>query len=264
MSAQSTVTMSTTASTRVFLLPELLGSIISCLKKVDILTRAQRVSHTWKNAVASPQVQDKLWRGKGKKPAVIPIRVVNESTDNSLDDIGMPIYKMPIALNGFFDNERYLYQDCAIRSFLDTQRNPSATAPGTNHSRRSICMGSLVLRSFCCAGPAFIEDPTMPWHSMQICDPPITTAMLKIYSGEELGQGEQFGNFGQNYSIMTIYNKQGITMGLVHDTAADFLRTMTGADDPKLGWRLWLSYGIQDGPEGVATYGRDGRDNFGA
>jgi hypothetical protein len=81
----------------------------------------------------------------------------------------------------------------------------------------------------------------MPWHSMQICDPPITTAMLNIYSGEELGQGEQFGNFGQNYSIMTIYNKQGITMGLVRDTAADFLRTMTGADDPKLGWRLWLS-----------------------
>jgi hypothetical protein len=101
MSAQSTVTMSTTASTRVFLLPELLGSIISCLKKVDILTRAQRVSHTWKNAVASPQVQDKLWRGEGKKPAVMPIRFVNESTDNSLHDIGMPIYKMPVASDRF-------------------------------------------------------------------------------------------------------------------------------------------------------------------
>ena len=49
--------MPTPASTKVFLLPELLESIIACFLKVAILTRAQRVSPTWKTAVASPKDQ---------------------------------------------------------------------------------------------------------------------------------------------------------------------------------------------------------------
>jgi hypothetical protein len=52
-------------------IPELHEIIITLLPRVDILTRAQLVSHTLNTAVASPLVQEKLRRLRGKTLAEI-------------------------------------------------------------------------------------------------------------------------------------------------------------------------------------------------
>jgi hypothetical protein len=245
------------ASTRVFLLPELLGSIISCLSKVDILTHAQRVSHTWQTAVASPEVQDKLWQLKGKRPAVMPMRIATLMADQSLHDIdiSLPIYKIPLLFNGLFSRERCLYQQCLLTSDLRMMCRLNRPVR-SNYSKRIICMESLTFTNYCCEGrgPIFSEDHTMPWRSMQICNPPITTAKLTTYSGSDKQALDTVEGF------TTVYDKYGITMGLVHDTAAAALRTNTGEQNPRLGWRLYLEYGIQKGSEGAVTCGHDGFD----
>jgi hypothetical protein len=243
------------ASTKVFLLPELLGSIISCLSKVDILTHAQRVSHTWQTAVASPRVQDKLWQLKGKRPAVMPMRIVPDMAGQDLDDFGMPIYRMPIALNGLFSRERCLYQQCLLTSDLWLMcilNHPVRS----NYSKRIVCLESLSSKNYCCEGqgPVFSEDPTMPWRSMQICNPPITTAKLTTYSGSDKLALDAVETY------MDVYDKDGITMGLVHDIVAADLGAKTGEQDPRLGWRIYLEYGIQNGSEGAVTCGHDGFD----
>jgi len=59
-------------------IPELHEIIITLLPRVDILTRAQLVSHTLNTAVASPLVQEKLRRLRGKTLAEISTRLANE------------------------------------------------------------------------------------------------------------------------------------------------------------------------------------------
>jgi hypothetical protein len=244
------------ASTKVFLLPELLGSIISCLSKVDILTHAQRVSHTWQTAVASPEVQDKLWQLKGKRPAVMPMRIVTDMAGQNFEDFGLPIYPMPIVLNGLFSRERSLYQQCAI-TMSDLWMMCILNHPvSSNYSKRIICLESLSFKGYCCEGqgPIFSNDSTMPWRSMQICNPPITTAKLTTYSGSDKLALDAVDTF------MDVYDKDGITMGLVHDIVAADLGAKTGEQDPRLGWRIYLEYGIQNGSEGAVTCGHDGFD----
>jgi len=49
--------------------------------------------------------------------------------------------------------------------------------------------------------------------------------------------------------LTTIFAKDGITLGLVHDTAATTLRYQTGEEDPSLGWHLDLCWGTEDSPD---------------
>jgi hypothetical protein len=102
----------------VLLIPELLETIISFLPTVEILTHAQLVSRTWNTAAASPIVQDKLWRRKGKTPLLTQIRIASEWADDSPEDAGMPIYTTPIVLNSLFGLKRHLHRDCVITAFL--------------------------------------------------------------------------------------------------------------------------------------------------
>jgi hypothetical protein len=57
----STPNVATTARDAVFSTPEMLEAIISFLPSHDILSKAQRVSRTWKTIVQSPTIQTKLW-----------------------------------------------------------------------------------------------------------------------------------------------------------------------------------------------------------
>jgi hypothetical protein len=255
---------STPASTRVFLLPELLEGIISQLSKVDILTRAQLVSRTWNSAAASPLVQDKLWRRKSKKPAVLPIRTITDSGDDRPEDTGLPIYKMPIMLNGVFSQGRHLYQDFVMASYLIPRHWMLRSSPVINYSRRDIRVEYVNHQPWNHSGGELriLGDPTLSWRSMQICNPPIATARLNTVSGANSWDwADEQLNLIENST--TLFDKNGITMGLVHDTAAAILRTNTGEQDPRLGWRLLLSYGIQDSYEGDRICGHDGMDDDG-
>jgi hypothetical protein len=185
----------------------------------------------------------------------MPMRIATDMAGQSLVDIGLPIYKMPILLNGLFSRERCLYQQCILSSNLGMMCNRNHPV-GSNHSRRIICLMSLMYKNYCCEGrgPIFSEDPTMPWRSMQICNPPTTTAKLTTYSGSDRLALDAVE------ILTTVYDKDGITMGLVHDTAAAVLRTNTGEQDPRLGWHIFPTYGIQNSSEGTITCGHDGFD----
>jgi len=249
----------TTASTKVFHLPELLENIISFVPKREILTRVQLVSHAWKTAVESPCIQSKLWRNKGKASAVMPTRIANEWIDDNAEDYGMPIYNMPIAINPFLRFQHTLYQNCVITSSLLISRKWSQYF-GPNYSKRTMFVESLKSPNYPSGRPAFLTSPDFSWRSMQICNPPITSARLHAYSGAQLwdADSEDFIGLCQNFTMVS--DTDGITMGLVHDTAAAILGSNTGKEDPKLGWHVYLSYGIQDRAEGDEIYGNDESD----
>ena len=81
---------------------------------------------------------------------------------------------------------------------------------------------------------------------MQICSPPITTARLHAYIGEEVGQGEPEDR-DLTYISTTIYDRDEITMGLVYDIAAATLRPniVDERKDLELGWHFFLIYVVE-------------------
>jgi len=58
-----------------------------------------------------------------------------------------------------------------------------------------------------------------------------------------------------------IFDIDGITMGLVRNTATAILGSNTDQEDFKLGWHLYLSYGIRDRGEEIC--GSDESDDDG-
>jgi hypothetical protein len=193
---------------------------------------------------------------------VLPIRIITDSGDDRPEDTGMPIYKMPIMLSGVFSQGRHLYQDCVMASYLIPRHWMHRFSPVINYSRRNIRVEYVnhQPRNHSGGELTFLGDPTLSWRSMQICNPPIATTRLNTVSGaNSWGWADVQLDLIENYT--TLFDKNCITMGLVHDTAAAILRTNTGEQDPRLGWRLLLSYGIQDSREGDRIFGHDGMDD---
>jgi hypothetical protein len=66
-------TSPTTASMKVFDVPELLETIIAFLPHRDIYNHAQQVSRLWKATIfASPRLLRRSWQRKSNKPAISP------------------------------------------------------------------------------------------------------------------------------------------------------------------------------------------------
>jgi hypothetical protein len=66
-------TSPTTASMKVFDVPELLETIIAFLPDRDIYNHAQQVSRLWKATIfASPRLLRRSWQRKSNKPAISP------------------------------------------------------------------------------------------------------------------------------------------------------------------------------------------------
>jgi hypothetical protein len=251
----------TSAQAKVFEVPELLEGIIAFLPERDILTRVQRVSRTWKTTVdESLSIQQQIGRRKRRArratPIETPTRIADVWTDDEPEDLGIPIYKAPIPINSMFMRATDLYQDCTMGNSIYFARNWSNFLE-PNWSKHTIRIESSKSEDHPNGRPAFSNNPDFSWRPIQICDPPITVARLHTYGGEKLWHIELFGLTGV---FTTIFDKDGITLGLVHDTAAATLRSHTDGEDPRLGWHLDLSWGTEDSPESHAMWGVDESD----
>jgi hypothetical protein len=277
-------TAPTSAATKVFNIPELFENIIVLVPGRDILARVQRVSRTWKNTVDnSPRVLEHLGRHKGKvSPAENPARFANplnewtaptEWTDDQTDDFGVPIYKAPIEINNFFKRASLLYQNCHMSNHIDPVRNWFCL-PESNWSKHTITIESFKSKDYPNGGPAFSNNPDLSWRSIQVCDPPITVARLRTYGGAQHWPTDDNDYFltpfaasvaGPTGVLTTIFAKDGITLGRVHDTAAATLHSQTGEEDPRLGWHLHLCWGTKHSSEehGMLEGGVDDSDDEG-
>ena len=251
-------TTSTSAQAKVLDVPELLEAIIAFVPERDILTRVQRVSRFWKTTInESPSVQQQIGRRKGRAtPTETPTRIADVWTDDEPEDLAIPIYKAPIPINSIFMRATDLYQDCTMGNAIHFARNWSNFLE-PNWSKHTVRIESSKSEDYPNGRPAFLNNPDFSWRSIQICDPPITVARLHMYSGEKMWHIELFGLTGV---LTTISDKDGITLGAVHDTAAATLRSHTDREDPRLGWHLDLSWGTEDSPESHAMWVMDESD----
>jgi hypothetical protein len=253
-------TTPTSAATKVFNIPELVESIIAFIPPREILAHVQRVSRTWKTIVDdSPLLQQRLGRQKGKAmPAETPTRIVilGDGSDYDLpDDFGVPIYKAPITINKVFKRHNRLYQDCFVSTF--PAKNWDIFLGWSKHTI-IIQLEARDSEFYPNGRQTFPSNPDLSWRSIQASDPPITVARMQTYSGVK-----QWSNEDNHYGptggptfddaptgiLATVFDKNGITLGLLHDTAAVILRSRTGEEDPGLGWHLSMCWGTEDGPE---------------
>lgn len=271
-------TMPISAATKVFDIPELREAVIALVPQCDVLAHVQRVCRTWKTTVEdSLLVQQHLGRHKGTAtPAEKPTRIATpfnqyvdanqfstlrlaDELDDETDDFGIPIYKAPIEINNVFKRATDLYQDCYMSNDTDPARNYFGLA-GPNWSKHTITIHSRKSQDYLNGRPAFPNNPDLSWRSFQVCDPPVTAARLQTYSGSQHYWTIEashvrpfvsfdFGSTDPTGILATIFDKDGITLGLVHDTAAATLRYQPGEEDPRLGWHLDLCWGTEDRPE---------------
>lgn len=167
---------------------------------------------------------------------------------------------------GLGEQSSSLYRACGLSSCLTHQGHSSDPHGGFIGREFTAEYGPLPTTVH--AKPDFLDCSGLSWYSMQICDPPIMVARLYTSCG---GLNEwnwpDFPYAAEDAHVYTtIYDRDGITMGLVYDTAAAILRPFAGLDgqDPNQGWEFLLHYGIDKGDhDGVLqrVYGSDESDD---
>jgi hypothetical protein len=264
-------TPSAVALTQVLDVPELLENILSFLPGREILTSVQRVSQAWRAAILdSPLIQRMLFSPKGNNPAALPawFSTIDPLGGQSkrFQRFGIPMYKEPMTINGFFKKDTgrdgmeevddlYLYKSCDLR--LMDGFESSREAPGReDRYMRYSCLRFLVREGpGSTPQPATSNSPGLSWRSMQLCDPPIGVANLRVRVDYRLRDSVQL--------YATILDKdRGITMGLVHDTIAAMIRSHLRQDASDIDWSSHLSFGIEgcDGGNTTDSPDRDGGD----
>lgn len=228
--------------------------------------------------VQSPRIQRKLWLHKQSKPEVRPLRVTRD-TNEMIRSPSLPVYKNSVVTNKLLTEAHSLYRACGLSACLTHQGHCYDPHGGFIGREFTAEYGPLPTKVH--AKPAFLDCSGLSWYSMQICDPPIMVARLYTSCG---GLNEwnwpDFSYAAEDAHVYTtIYDRDGITMGLVYDTAAAILRPFAGLDgqDPDQGWEFLLHYGIDKGDhDGVPqrVYGsdepdddaedHDGEDHFGS
>lgn len=87
----------------VFNTPELLENIISFVPPAEILTKVQRLSRQWKEAVdSSPAIRGKLWMMVPNTTAIQPTYVINEHCALPFppcSKLGIPVYSRTVTFN---------------------------------------------------------------------------------------------------------------------------------------------------------------------
>jgi hypothetical protein len=224
-------TPSAVALTQVLAVPELLENILSFLPEREILTSVQRVSQTWRSSIiASPRIQRKLFLLKGKKPAVSPIRSIDDDLDEQV--FGWSVYHTSVATNRLLEGFHTLYPDCRL-SYMVEGRDFLARQPGVYSIDHWIHV-----ETYPDGETAFSHDPSLSWRKMQLCDPPITTVSFEARSGADPGLPSVTDTYA------TLFDQNGVTLGQAYETAAAALRSFVGEDDPKIAWRFQLRFGI--------------------
>jgi hypothetical protein len=234
-------TSSAVALTQVLDVPELLENILSFLPEREILTSVQLVSQTWRSSiVGSPRIQESLFLPKGKKPAVSPIRF---TSDNDVSVFGWPIYDSSVAPNHLFEDCYSLHPKCRLDYIVEHFDIPGhfdfLLEKAWSHSTDY----GIDVEMHPEGGPAFAHDPSLSWRKMQLCDPPITTVSFAAKSGDI------FVFPSKSHTYATLFDNDGVTLGLAYDTAAAALHSFVGEDDPKIAWRFQLRFGIDSGAQ---------------
>ena len=244
-----TRSMTTDAARKaVFNTSELLEHIISFLPPKDVLTKIQRVSRQWKDAVeASPTVRSKLWMTLCKTPAVQSTGFTDEHIPGNpmwgMD--ARPMYSCALTLNsallnrGFHDGGLH-----ALRPRLEHLSLYSHVPDnkGVVWSFPTILFDCYLKNPFQQAGPALSPS----WRSMYLTSPPITMVMLELHPGPSVG-------YGPHDIYLHLTNHTGITLGLLFDTifarfAAQYGGTLA-FDDVKHFWASlhFVSYSVSLG-----------------
>jgi hypothetical protein len=251
------------ALTAVLDVPELLENILSFLPEREILTSVQRVSRTWRSSIAgSPRIQRRLFSPKGNQPAALPAWFSNGGSmygaSRQSQEFDIPMYKEPIASNRFFkkyaggdENEQVdlvqLYAGCEFDLWAHLESNQKYPER-TDRYMHCLCFRwSDPVEIGGTPEPAFSSNPDLSWRHMQLCDPPIAVADLHVDSElEDHSADEEF--------YATIFDRAGITMGLVHDTAAAMIRSQFGEEIvSKVSWSSSVTFGIEGCDEGSET-----------
>jgi hypothetical protein len=221
--------MSTTS--RVLAIPELLENIVSFLPEYDILANAQRVSRARRSSVVdSPHIQRKLFLPKGKKPAVSPSRFTNRDFEEQ--SIGVPMYKQSVVSNYLLETARSLYPHCGVSALGSTCRSQAVPAG------EFIQAHDLWVEVYPGGQAAFMQSPDLSWRSMQLCDPPITVANMDTSSGSYMHCRQGI--------CATLFDKDGITLGMAYDTVAAALHSNVGKEDPKNDWSFHVVFRIHE------------------
>ena len=206
--------MTTDAARRaVFNTPELLENIISFVPPTDILSKVQRLSRLWKEAVdSSPAIRGKLWMMVPNTTALQPTYVTNEHCAMPMFpwfNLGTPVYSRTVTFN-------------QVSSFGDSVgtlkiRFNEYPYPGLrNKANGDLADVKEVDLLFCKA----IGRPHSPaqmlrssWRDMYLTNPPITTAVLCVsnYWGYE-------EHFDRGTIKLSVREHDGLTLGLLYDT----------------------------------------------
>lgn len=196
--------------------PELLENIICHLPERDILTTAQRVSRSWSSLIgSSPTIQKKIWQ-QTYENAISPSGI---SSDNPGPLFGSPIYSRSISVNN-------------LNVGLNSLRRPErgSRLPRFDSTLSSLSQKKRKLRLF--AGLLATKDvqhgvwvkytandahPT--WYNMYISDPPVTTLLVGLKGAKAIEA--------------TLYDRAGITMGMVYDVLTSMFEAYrsTGLDE---------------------------------
>jgi len=197
---------------------ELLKNIIVHLPAETILTRALRVSKTWNNAInASPAIQKKLWRRPQAANAASPSGVSGNQDLSYLELLqpfkytalssGVPTYSGKYHINSLFPDapgQRYRHDLWCL------PREP-VTVDLLSDGRYLVQV--VMLRDQ--PSPARSETPS--WFSVQLTEPPITTAWIEVFP--------QTHGFVTDYIQATLRDSGGVMFGMVRDAADKMLAT---------------------------------------
>jgi hypothetical protein len=213
----------------VFGVPELLESIISHLPERDILTKAQRVSRAWNIMItSSPTIRKKIWM-LPQLEAISPSHSRQDPEEGVLQQ-GCPVYLKTdsMAWNTLVmscgDSLGGNWSLTKVRPSLSMDQGPWYYALLDHRVQENDQWSKEV-----------VEDGRPSCYTMYISEPPITMALLTVE--------------GKMRVPTLLYDKSGITMGMVYDLFMSTARLCPGTDcgrngkgvDRKLGHLMWYA-----------------------
>lgn len=211
------------AHERTLAITELLENIIVHLPARTIFTRMLGVFRFWNNVInASPAIQTKLWRRPLSKRVSSPAGLLNNRDANKhihpdaeAFKSSVPIYSGSYEINAVFPGaptQQYLYYIHSHRQYP-----VQAVYVGTGPQNQSLAH-IVIVRSY--PSEASIETPS--WLDMQLSEPPINTAWIKVFA--EMESAKYCFHQSTLISIeASLRENSGVTFGMVRDVVDKIL-----------------------------------------
>lgn len=196
----------------VFNTPELLENIISFVPSTDILTKVQRLSRQWKDAVeSSPVVKNKLWM-KCVNATVVQPTYINDEHSNPTNSywatLGITVYSSTVTFNPLLDkNVRG-----SLNISLDMTLQPQSLKK-SNGELLGLKVVDFVHRKASGGSDCAATKLRSSWRNMYLTNPPITTALLCASNHDDAEE-----EFGPYVIKLMVRDHDGLTLGLLHDT----------------------------------------------